>query len=88
MKTNRFWIIAVGIGLFFVFIVVADVNEGTIPCRAKYLVLDARVIAEIQGAELTLGRVEKDSRNPLFGEEHPWEVRFDNLYPNVIYDPE
>ena len=30
----------------------------------------------------------KDPRNPLFGEDRPWEVRFDNLYPNVLLDPE
>ena len=31
---------------------------------------------------------EKDPRNPLFGEDKPWEQRFDNLYPNVMYDRE
>ena len=29
---------------------------------------------------------EKDRRNPLFGEDKPWEVRLDNLYANVRRD--
>ncbi|MGA8540722.1 MAG: hypothetical protein WB566_14560 [Terriglobales bacterium] len=35
---------------------------------------------------MTLGTVTKDSHNPLFGQDKPWEPRFDNLYPNVLYD--
>jgi len=30
--------------------------------------------------------VHKHPANPLWGEDKPWEVRFDNLYPNVLYD--
>ena len=41
-----------------------------------------------QNAELTLGVVRKHGANPLFGEDKPWEARFDNLYANVIYDDE
>ncbi|MBN1554837.1 MAG: hypothetical protein JXA11_08825 [Phycisphaerae bacterium] len=54
----------------------------------KYLLLDDRNIASTDNARLFPGPVRKDSRNPLFGEEKPWEVRFDNLYPNVIFDPD
>ena len=43
---------------------------------------------DTQNAELTLGAVRKHSANPLFGEDKPWEMRFDNLYANVIYDDE
>jgi len=32
------------------------------------------------------GKVKKHKDNPLFGEDKPWEMRFDNLYANVIYD--
>jgi hypothetical protein len=41
----------------------------------------------VENARLELGTVEKFPENPLFGEEKPWEVRFDNLYANVIFDP-
>lgn len=56
--------------------------------KSRYLVLDSRNIAKTQNAKLTLGKVNKHSANPLFGEDKPWEVRFDNLYANVIYDKE
>lgn len=43
---------------------------------------------DVQNAELTLGTVKKHSANPLFGEDKPWEKRFDNLYANITYDDE
>ncbi len=54
----------------------------------KYLLLDTRVIQRIENARLALGQVEKAPQNPLFGEDRVWEPRFDNLYANVIYNPE
>jgi len=54
----------------------------------KYLLLDARTVAHTENARLAVGTVEKDPRNPLFVEDQPWEVRFDNLYGNVLYDKE
>ena len=56
--------------------------------RDKHLLLDSRVIKSTENAKLTLGTVKKHPANPLFGEDKPWEPRFDNLYPNVIYDEE
>ncbi len=55
---------------------------------AKYLLLDSRVVASSENVKLALGRVEKEPANPLFVEDKPWEVRFDNLYANVLYDGE
>jgi len=52
------------------------------------LLLDSRIIKKTENARLTLGKVTKHPENPLFGEDKPWEPRFDNLYPNVIYDEE
>ncbi|MCW5849858.1 MAG: hypothetical protein KIT87_07225 [Anaerolineae bacterium] len=52
----------------------------------KYLLLDPALIEAWDNARLVLGRVEKDPHNPLFVEDKPWEVRFDNLYANVVYD--
>lgn len=40
------------------------------------------------GLALTSGTVTKDSANPLFQQDKPWEPRLDNGYPNVVYDPE
>ena len=54
----------------------------------RYLVLDSRLIDETFGATLSLGNITKHPQNPLFGEDKPWEPRFDNVYANVIYDVE
>ncbi len=59
-------------------------NTGSL--RTRYLVLDSRIIADTQNAKLTPGTVSKHAENPLFGEDKPWEKRFDNLYGNVIFD--
>jgi len=56
--------------------------------QTKFLVLDSRIIDSVDNARLTLGNVKKHPANPLFGENKPWEPRFDNLYANVIYDEE
>ena len=66
-------------------------KPSTVPTRiqeTRYLVLDDRIIDEVTAAELTLGEVTKHPQNPLFGEDKPWEPRFDNVYANVIYDVE
>lgn len=57
-------------------------------CASRYLVLDDRLIDETVAAKLTLGEITKHPQNPLFGEDKPWEPRFDNVYANVIYDVE
>ena len=54
----------------------------------RHLLLDSRVVADVQNAELTLGTAKKHSGNPLFGEDKPWEKRFDNVYANIVYDDE
>lgn len=64
-------------------------RAGTMDCsHRRHLLLDARIVEDTYNAELTLGPVKKFSGNPLFGEDKPWEMRFDNLYANVIYDDE
>src|SRR5688572_3782823 len=54
----------------------------------KHLLLDPRIVERREGTRLVIGEVRKESRNPLFGEDKPWEVRVDNLYGNVLYDVE
>ena len=60
----------------------------------RFLVLDTRILEYTEGLVLGLGRVEKDDHNPLFCEEafsdppKPWEARYDNVYPNAIWDEE
>ncbi|MHC4324138.1 MAG: hypothetical protein ACYSUX_07680 [Planctomycetota bacterium] len=56
--------------------------------RSRFLVLDSRIINNVENAKLTLGEVKKHPANPLFGEDKPWEKRFDNLYANVMFDNE
>jgi len=63
-------------------------QEKAIKGQIKHLLLDSRIIDNVQNAKLTLGQVKKHPANPLFGEDKPWEARFDNLYANVIYDEE
>jgi hypothetical protein len=55
---------------------------------SKYLLLDSRIIEEVTNARLEVGTVVKHAANPLFVEEKEWEIRFDNLYGNVIFDEE
>ncbi|MCC6682429.1 MAG: hypothetical protein IT445_16135 [Phycisphaeraceae bacterium] len=64
----------------------AAVNPGAAGPRDRFLLLDERIVAEAINAKLVLGQVKKESRNPLFGEDKPWEPRFDNLYANVLFD--
>ena len=54
----------------------------------RHLVLDARVIDRSDNARLSVMAAAKSAANPLFGEDRPWEMRFDNLYPNVLWDAE
>lgn len=54
----------------------------------RCLLLDNRVVEHSNNVELVLGTVAKHPANPLFGEDRPWEHRFDNLYANVLYDEE
>ena len=56
--------------------------------RTRYLLLDSRIIESTDNLELTVGTVKKDINNPLFGEDKPWEPRFDNPYLSIIYDEE
>ena len=66
-------------------------KSSIVPTRiqeTRYLVLDDRIIDEVIAAQLTLGEITKHPQNPLFGEDKPWEPRFDNVYANVIYDVE
>ena len=53
-----------------------------------HLLLDSRVVANSRNARLTPVAVEKESQNPLLVEDRPWEVRFDNTYPNVLREPD
>jgi hypothetical protein len=64
---------------------------GKEPCNpdtSKFLLLDKRIIERTENVKLEVGKVEKHEANPLFGEEKEWEMRFDNLYGNVIFDKE
>jgi len=52
----------------------------------RYLLLDDRNVERTENTVLRVSRAEKESRNPLFKEDKPWEVRYDNLYANVRKD--
>ena len=63
-------------------------SPDTALTTSRYLLLDDRVVEETSNARLAVGTVKKHAANPLFGEDKPWEPRFDNLYPNIFYDEE
>ncbi len=56
--------------------------------RNRFLLLDSRVVERVDNARLMPGTVVKSPHNPLLVEDKPWEPRYDNMYPNVIYDEE
>ncbi|MXZ36141.1 MAG: hypothetical protein F4Z21_13210, partial [Acidobacteria bacterium] len=56
--------------------------------HSRHLLLDDRVVAQGQNVRLEIGTVRKHEANPLMKEDKPWEPRFDNLYPNIVYDPD
>ena len=66
----------------------AEDSKPALPEGDRYLLLDSRIIDKVENAHLTVGVVQKDENNPLFGEDKPWEPRFDNPYLSVIYDEE
>ena len=51
-----------------------------------FFAFDTRVVQQTEHVQTVLGKVQKHPANPLFGEDRPWEVRFDNLYANLLYD--
>lgn len=62
----------------------------------KYLLLDTGLLTAqgMDNVKLSVSKLEKDvTHHPFFTEDYfaefpkKWEVRFDNGYPNVIYDP-
>ena len=58
------------------------------PDPPKQVLLDPRIVAEASGARLVMGSVQKAAQNPLFQADKPWENALNNLYPNVVFDPE
>ena len=56
--------------------------------RDRFLLLDSRIIDSTTNTKLKLGLVNKHPANPLFVADKPWEPRYDNMYPNVIFDEE
>ena len=70
--------------------ITCSVEQNTSPDteRSRYLLMDGRIVEETENAKLVIGTITKDERNPLFGEDKPWEKRYDNLYANVVYDSE
>ena len=53
------------------------------PDYERYMLLG--FVESETGAKLTVGEIDKHPE-PLFGEDKPWEVRFDNVYATVVFD--
>lgn len=72
---------------YFIYLsVTAMAAEPSALNQQSYLMLDRRVVADVRGVTLRLGQVTKHPANPLMREDKPWEVRYDNVYANVLYD--
>jgi len=64
-------------------------SASNVPAQPNhFLLLDSRIVKNVENAKLTVGTIKKHKANPLFIEDKPWEKRIDNLYGNVIYDEE
>ncbi|MEE3370019.1 MAG: hypothetical protein VX346_11800 [Planctomycetota bacterium] len=57
-----------------------------LPLRSNYLLLDGRVVAQVENAHLRPGVVQRHPANPLFAQTLPWEVDISHLYANVLFD--
>ena len=64
----------------------SSLSVADVSIRSRYLLLDDRLIEEKQHVRLGVGTTRKYEANPLMREDKPWEPRFDNMYPTLIYD--
>ena len=55
------------------------------PAWRTYLALDTRNLQDHGGSRLVLGPVTK-RQHPVLTEQERWEMRFDNMQPNVFFD--
>ena len=51
-----------------------------------FSLLDRRVVAQVENAQLRPGVVQRHPGNPLFAQTLPWEVDISHLYANVLFD--
>ena len=56
----------------------------------KLLLIDRQTVnpQACEGVRPMVAVPQKDAANPLFVQDKPWEIRIDNGYPNVLFDPE
>eukprot|EP01045_Picozoa_sp_COSAG04_P016592 COSAG04_NODE_1397_length_6930_cov_2.619236_5_plen_309_part_00 len=69
----------------------AAASLGAPAGRTKRLLLDSRVVRAATDLELVPGDVVKSPANPVLSDANPaqarpWEVRYDNMNPNVYWD--
>jgi len=57
-----------------------------LPVRSNYLLLDRRVVGQVENAQLRPGVVQRHPANPVFAQTLPWEVDISHLYANVLFD--
>ena len=85
---SNFWARLAAISIALLVLVETPVSSAELQARTNYLLLDERVIDRTENVQLRVGKITKHPANPLFKEDKPWEVRFDNVYANVLYDEE
>jgi len=56
------------------------------PDLACLLMLDMRVVEQVENAKLVLGTPLKHAGNPVLSSDEPWENSTNNYYPNVTWD--
>jgi hypothetical protein len=90
---NNIFILRASVSCFIILVLTGNTDGQNLfkqddPACKRFLFLDSRIIESSVNSIVETGTVEKHPENPLFGEDRPWEKRFDNLYGNVIFDKE
>lgn len=85
---SNFWARCAAINILLFGLAESPVSAAELQARTNYLLLDERVTDRMENVRLRVGKIIKHPANPLFKEDKPWEVRFDNVYANVLYDEE
>jgi hypothetical protein len=49
--------------------------------------MDIASVTRAEGLDVAIGQVTKHPSNPLIVQDKPWDARWDNGYPNVVYSP-
>lgn len=61
-------------------------KDGRFQVRQKHFIFDPRHLERIENARIQLTQATKHPANPLMVEDRPWEIRWDDMKPNVGFN--